>query len=87
MQHIEAPLNQSESPAQRPAIKYRLDPEKAARIRTTPPCVMTVQEASAYLACSPRKLRDLVATRLVRSARVGVKIVIRRDWLDAFLGS
>jgi excisionase family DNA binding protein len=67
--------------------KYRLDPDRAAVIRTSPPVVMTLMESAAYLACSPRKLRDLVAARRVKSARVGAKIVIRRDWLDAFLGS
>ena len=87
MQLIDSPLNQSEGPAQRPATKYRLDPEKAASIRTSPPCNMNLREASAYLVCSPRKLRDLVAARRVRSARVGVKIILKRAWLDAFLDS
>jgi len=67
--------------------KYRLDPDKAAVIRTAPPVVMDVKEASAYLVCSPRKLRDLIAAHRVKSARVGAKIVIRREWLDAFLGA
>jgi excisionase family DNA binding protein len=71
---------------QRPATKYRLDPDKAVIIRTAPPVVMTLMEAAAYLACSPRKLRDLIADRRVKFARVGAKIVIRREWLDAFLG-
>jgi len=65
--------------------RYRLDPDKAAIIRTTPPVVMDVKEASAYLVCSPRKLRDLIAAHRVKAARVGAKIVIRREWLDAFL--
>jgi excisionase family DNA binding protein len=74
--------------AQQPAEKkYRLDPDKAAVIRTAPPVVMDLKEASAYLVCSPRKLRDLIAARRVKSARVGAKIVIRREWLDAFLGA
>jgi excisionase family DNA binding protein len=46
---------------------------------------MDVKEASAYLVCSPRKLRKLIASRRVKSARVGAKIVIRREWLNAFL--
>ncbi len=71
---------------QSPEKKYRLDPDRAVVIRTSPPVVMTLMESAAYLACSPRKLRDLVAARRVKHARVGVKIVIRRDWLDAFLG-
>lgn len=67
--------------------KYRLGCERAAIVRTAPPLVMDLKEASAYLVCSPRKLRDLVASRRVKSARVGAKIVIRREWLDAFLGT
>lgn len=65
---------------------YRLPPERADQIRTSPPVVMTVMEAAAYLACSPRKLRDLIQSRKIKSARVGAKILCRREWLDAFLG-
>jgi excisionase family DNA binding protein len=68
-----------------PRTEYRLAPDKAAVIRTMPPLVMDLKEASAYLVCSPRKLRDLVATHRVKHAYVGRKIVIRREWLDAFL--
>jgi excisionase family DNA binding protein len=46
---------------------------------------MDLMEAGAYLVCSPRKLRDFAASRRVKHARVGAKIVIRREWLDAFL--
>jgi len=63
----------------------RLLPEKAVLIRSNPPVVMNLMEAAAYVACSPRKLRDLVLTRRVRHTRVGSKIIIRREWLDAFL--
>jgi excisionase family DNA binding protein len=69
-----------------PRREYRLASDKAAVIRTTPPLVMDLKEASAYLVCSPRKLRDLVATHRIKHAYVGAKIVIRREWLDAFLG-
>jgi excisionase family DNA binding protein len=65
--------------------KYRLGPERANLIRTDPPVVLTVMEAAAYIACSPRKLRDLIHARRVKSARIGAKIVIRREWLDAYL--
>ena len=71
---------------QPPEKKYRLDPDRAAIIRTAPPVVMDLKEASVYLVCSPRKLRDLVAAGRVKHARVGAKIVIRREWLDSFLG-
>ena len=67
--------------------KYRLASERAAEIRTSPPVNMTLMEAAAYLACSPRKLRDLVQARKVKSTRVGSKIVLRREWLDAMLGA
>ena len=67
--------------------RYRLPPERADLIRTAPPVVLTLMEAAAYLACSPRKLRDLIQARQIKSARVGAKIVIRREWLDAFLGA
>ena len=67
--------------------KYRLSPEGAAQIRTTPPVVMTVMEGAAYLACSPRKLRDLIQSQRIKSARIGAKIVLRREWLDSFLGA
>jgi excisionase family DNA binding protein len=67
--------------------KYRLSEDKAAAIRTNPPCNMTVMEAASFIACSPRKLRELIQSRKIKSARVGAKIVIRREWLDAFLGA
>ncbi len=47
---------------------------------------MDLKAASVYLVCSPRKLRDLVAAHRIRHTYVGAKIVIRREWLDVFLG-
>ncbi len=35
----------------------------------------------------PAILRDLISSGRVKSARVGAKIVVRREWLDAFLGA
>ena len=69
------------------ASKFRLAPEKAALIRTSPPVNLTVMEAAAYLACSPRKLRDLIQAGKLKSTRVGSKIVIRRTWVDDMLGA
>jgi len=60
-------------------------PEKAVLVRSNPSVAMGLKAAASYVACSPRKLRDLVLTRKVQHARVGSKIVIRREWLDAFL--
>jgi excisionase family DNA binding protein len=72
----------STTPAQ---TSHRLPPEQVAQIRSSPPHVMNLREAAAYLACSPRKLRYLVVARSVRSARIGAKIILRREWLDAYL--
>jgi hypothetical protein len=74
-------------PSQNPNSKYRLAPDRASLVRTSPPCILTVMEAAAYLACSPRKVRELIQTRKLKSTRVGSKLVIRREWLDAMLGA
>lgn len=76
-------MNEPASSQKEPAgAKYRLSPEKAALIRTSPPVNMSVFEGAAYLGISPRKLRDLIQTRKVRAARIGSKIVLRREYLD-----
>lgn len=62
--------------------KYRLSPDKAALIRVNPPLNMSVMEGAAYLGCSPRKLRELIAARKVRHARLGKKIILRIAYLD-----
>ena len=70
-----------------PPIKYRLSPEQASAIRTNPPVNMGVFEAAAYLNISPRKLRDLIAARRVKHARLGAKIILRREYLDELVSS
>jgi excisionase family DNA binding protein len=69
-----------------PPSRYRLAQDRADQIRTAPPVIMNIFEAAAYLACSPRKLRDLIQRRRVKSARIGSKIILRREWLDALIG-
>ena len=76
------PANMNNTPS-----KYRLSPEKAATIRTNPPVNMGVFEASAYLNISPRKLRDLIAARRVKCARIGAKIILRREYLDELVSA
>ncbi len=46
---------------------------------------MTVMEGAAYARISPRKLRDEIQARRVKHARVGAKIILRREWLDEML--
>ncbi len=66
--------------------KYRLAPERAALIRTAPPVVMDLKEASAYLVCSPRKVRDLIASGRIKSARVGAKsFSVGSGWMHSWV--
>ena len=59
----------------------------AAQIRRDPPANMNVKEVGAYLCVSPRKIRELVTERRLKSARIGNRIVIRRQWADELLGA
>jgi len=67
--------------------RYRLPLDRTAEIRKNPPLVMTLMEAAAYMTCSPRKLRELIALQRVRCAKIGARIVIKREWLESFLGN
>jgi excisionase family DNA binding protein len=67
--------------------KYRLASDRAAIVRITPPGIMDLKEAAAYLAVSPRTIRQLIERGKLKSTRVGAKIVLRREWLDAMLGA
>ncbi len=66
--------------------KHRLSPEQAFLIRTSPPAFLTIVEAAEVACCSVRKLRYLIKGNKLKCARVGKKIVIRRQTLDEFLG-
>lgn len=70
----------------KPESKYRLPRERADQIRAAPPAIMNLMEGSAYMVCSVRKLRALIAAGRVKSARCGAKILMRKEWLDTFLG-
>jgi excisionase family DNA binding protein len=67
--------------------QYRLSQDKANEIRKNPPAVMTLLEAAEYMTCSPRKLRDLIHQNKVKSTNIGSRIIIRREWLETFLGN
>jgi len=75
----------SPEPAGQRISKYRLAPDQAVAIRTTPPICMSVMECAAYLGISPRKVRDLVTNRDLRSVRIGSRIIVKREWADDFL--
>ena len=78
-------VSNSSNPVDQHVSKYRLPPDRAAAVRTAPPINMTVLEAAAYLGISPRKIRELVASRDLRCARIGSRIIIRREWADQLL--
>jgi excisionase family DNA binding protein len=72
-------------PADQHSSKYRLSSAKAAVVRVSPPVNMSVLETAAYLGVSPRKVRELVTNRELRSVRIGSRIIIKREWADEFL--
>ncbi len=60
-----------------------LSAEQIEAIRRNPPLHMSLVEAALYLGFSPRKLRQDLKARLFPHCKVGGRIIIRRDALDA----
>jgi excisionase family DNA binding protein len=56
-------------------------------IRTNPPKLLSVAEASLYIGISERYLRSLVADRHIPTARIGKRIVFRLVDLDRWIES
>lgn len=46
---------------------------------------LDVSEAATYLACSRKRIYDLVASRRLSVSRDGRRLLFRRSWLDACL--
>jgi excisionase family DNA binding protein len=46
---------------------------------------LDVRGAAAHLACSTKRIYDLVAQRRVRFARDGRRLLFRVEWLDAMV--
>lgn len=46
---------------------------------------LDVAAAAVYLACSAKRIYDLVALGRLRCARDGRRLLFRREWLDAAL--
>jgi excisionase family DNA binding protein len=46
---------------------------------------LDVRDAAAHLACSTKRIYDLVAQRRVRFARGGRRLLFRVEWLDAMV--
>ena len=56
-----------------------------SELRASPPRYMSVREGALYLTVSDRFLRDQIANRRIRFAKVGGRIVLRRVDLDLFI--
>jgi hypothetical protein len=46
---------------------------------------LDVRAAARHLACSPKRIYDLVAEQRVRVARDGRRLLFRVEWLDAMV--
>jgi excisionase family DNA binding protein len=63
-----------------------LNPPPAVKTEcSTPRPVMNMQEAADYLRVSLRTLGTLVSKRRIRAARIGRRLVIKREELDRFV--
>ena len=58
-----------------------MEPEQ----RSEPEPWFDVPAAAVYLACSAKRIYDLVALGRLRCARDGRRLLFRREWLDAAL--
>ena len=54
-------------------------------VRSNPPRLMNVAEASQYIGISDRFLRELIASKKIRAARIGKRVVLRLVDLDAWI--
>jgi len=67
--------------------RVRVEPESMNehRIKTNPPQVMSVVEASIYAGLSERMMRELVKDNKIKHSRVGGRILIRKSRIDELL--
>ncbi len=56
-----------------------------SELRALPPVYMNVTEAAAYLTISERFLRNQIAERNIRFAKLGGRIILRRKDLDLYV--
>lgn len=54
-------------------------------LRTNPPRVLNVPEASRYVGISERTLRSLIAERKIKIVRLGGRILLRLVDIDRFI--
>jgi len=56
-------------------------------IRTNPPKVLSVPEASLYIGISKRYLRSLIADRRIKVIRIGGRVLLRLIDIDRWIES
>lgn len=56
-------------------------------LRSNPPKVLNVPEASKYIGVSERTLRSLIADRKIKVVRVGGRVLLRLVDIDRFIES
>ena len=54
-------------------------------IRTNPPKLLNVTEASTYIGVSQRTLRSWISERKIKVARIGGRVVLRLVDVDRFI--
>lgn len=60
-------------------------PQDGSNIRTNPPKLLSVAEASEYIGISERYLRNLIADRKINTARIGKRRVFRLVDVDRWI--
>lgn len=60
-------------------------PAQTSRVREGSLVNLTVPEAAEYLRLGERTVRELIARRALKAVRVGRRLILRRQDLDAFL--
>ncbi len=56
-------------------------------VRTNPPTLLSIKEASYYIGISERKLREMVYSGKIKAIRLGGRIILRRSHIDEELES
>ena len=62
-------------------------PQLTENLRRNPPIILTVPEASIYSTLSQRTLWQLISERKLKVRRIGARVLIRLQDMEAFLNT
>ena len=65
--------------------KKQQDTANDSSLRTNPPKLLNVTEASTYIGVSQRTLRSWISERKIKVARIGGRVVLRLVDVDRFI--